>query len=314
MQDVCISFWNGKTGEASSDMMLKVTDVCTTDPKDPTHCAHPGEIKVDRSKVYIMEKLNSKPLESYPSLTGNEFTDGESYWFFAKCWADVCRAPGSLRTIELTVLSQGLVLPSYADNWFAKPKLPNDLGFAQNTATELWRRNQIAYPLHNPAFPKYINGAYNPRYDSTTSPPIPDRSPSDPDPEWCPVAAGNGWGIPTGKNCGGSQQPKPAIQESSTSSAVSSAAEPSSKTRVSSTFGSKSTSTVVAEPAVSSSVPQETSVAALTTSSSPDVAVIPSSTSSAGTSTSFPDVAVIPTSSAWTSSSSSVVAVIVSST
>ena len=90
MQDVCISFWNGKTGEASSDMMLKVTDVCTTDPNDPTHCAHPGEIKVDRTKVWVMEKLTSQPLESYPSLTGDEFTDGESYWFFTKCWADVC--------------------------------------------------------------------------------------------------------------------------------------------------------------------------------------------------------------------------------
>ena len=90
MQDVCISFWNGKTGSASSDMMLKVTDICSTDPSDPTHCAHPGEIKVDRTKVKIMEHLTDKPnIEDYPELTGNEFTGGISYWFFAKCWADV---------------------------------------------------------------------------------------------------------------------------------------------------------------------------------------------------------------------------------
>ena len=90
MQDVCISFWNGKTGPASSDMILKVTDVCSTDPNDPTHCATPGDIKIDRTKAKIMEKLTDKPnLEYYPQLKGSEFTDGDTYWFFMKCWADV---------------------------------------------------------------------------------------------------------------------------------------------------------------------------------------------------------------------------------
>lgn len=93
MQDVCISFWNGKSGEASSDMMLKVTDVCSTDPNDPTHCEKPGDIKVDRTKVRIMQGLwddPSKQLEDYPQLRGDQYTDGEAWWFFVKCWADVC--------------------------------------------------------------------------------------------------------------------------------------------------------------------------------------------------------------------------------
>ena len=97
MQDVCVSFWNGKTGSESSDMMLKVTDVCSTDPNDPTHCEKPGDIKVDRTKVKIMEKLTNEPGE----LPGNEFAGGEAWWFFAKCWADVSRFT-LLQAYELT--------------------------------------------------------------------------------------------------------------------------------------------------------------------------------------------------------------------
>lgn len=95
MQDVCISFWNGKqAGQGQSDMMLKVTDICSTDPSDPTHCQKPGDIKVDRTKVKIMEKIYPGPTESYPELNGAEYTAGESWWFFTKCWADVSsRAP-----------------------------------------------------------------------------------------------------------------------------------------------------------------------------------------------------------------------------
>ena len=105
MQDVCISFWNGKTGPASSDMILKVTDVCTTDPNDPTHCATPGDIKIDRTKAQIMEKLTDKPLEDYPQLMGDEFTDGDTYWFFTKCWADVSICKSGFGSILLIIPS-----------------------------------------------------------------------------------------------------------------------------------------------------------------------------------------------------------------
>ena len=64
-----------------SDMMLKVTDICSTDPNDPTHCATPADIKVDRTKAKIMEQIGSVP-------EGDEYS-GKVWWFFMKCWADV---------------------------------------------------------------------------------------------------------------------------------------------------------------------------------------------------------------------------------
>lgn len=78
MQDVCISFWRE---DGLSDMMLKVTDICSTDPDDPTHCATPADIKVDRTKAKIMEQIDSTP-------EGDEYP-GKVWWFFMKCWADV---------------------------------------------------------------------------------------------------------------------------------------------------------------------------------------------------------------------------------
>ena len=78
MQDVCISFWKE---DGSSDMMLKVTDICSTDPSDPTYCATPGDIKIDRTKAKLMEKLPSAPEgDVYPE---------KIWWFFMKCWDDV---------------------------------------------------------------------------------------------------------------------------------------------------------------------------------------------------------------------------------
>ena len=78
MQDVCISFWNE---DGSSDMMLKVTDICSTDPNDPTYCATPADIKVDRTKVQIMQKLNHH-------IEGDVYPE-KTWWFFMKCWYDV---------------------------------------------------------------------------------------------------------------------------------------------------------------------------------------------------------------------------------
>lgn len=85
MQDVCISFWKE---DGSSDMMLKVTDICSTDPNDPTHCATPGDIKIDRAKAQVMEGFGNTPIKNVPDLMGSEYPS-PVYWFFAKCWADV---------------------------------------------------------------------------------------------------------------------------------------------------------------------------------------------------------------------------------
>lgn len=76
MQEVCISFWkdNGK-----SDMMLKVTDIC-----DPADCATPADIKVDRTKVRVMEGLTGKLITAYPKVLSNEYPE-KTWWFFVKC-------------------------------------------------------------------------------------------------------------------------------------------------------------------------------------------------------------------------------------
>lgn len=94
MQDVCISFWNEHAEKGKqSDMMLKVMDVCSTDPNDPTHCATPYDIKIDRSKAQIMHHMGGpgKKWEDNPALNGDEFGAGGTWWFFMKCWADVRR-------------------------------------------------------------------------------------------------------------------------------------------------------------------------------------------------------------------------------
>ena len=63
MQDVCISFWDeGWT----TDMMLKVTDICSTDPSDPTSCGTPGDIKVDRAKIHVWSHGGSTEGNAWP--------------------------------------------------------------------------------------------------------------------------------------------------------------------------------------------------------------------------------------------------------
>ncbi len=89
MQDVCISFWNEETQQQKqSDMILKVTDVCSTDPNDPTHCATPYDIKIDRTKASIMMHQDGD-WENNPNLNSDEFKGSGTWWFFMKCWADV---------------------------------------------------------------------------------------------------------------------------------------------------------------------------------------------------------------------------------
>jgi len=89
MQDVCISFWREDGG---SDMMAKVTDICSTDPSDPSHCTSPEDIKLVRTKVQVMEKLTGTALTTQPALMGAEYPE-KAWWLFAKCWGDVRLPP-----------------------------------------------------------------------------------------------------------------------------------------------------------------------------------------------------------------------------
>lgn len=221
MQDVCISFWNE---DGSSDMMLKVTDICSTDPNDPTSCATPADIKVDRTKAKIMEKLGSAP-------TGDVYPE-QVWWFFMKCWDD------------------GLVQPAYADNWFATPALPNNLAWAQATQHQQWVNNQLSYPQQNPPLPRYFNGAYDTVRDNTTSPPIEDFDPNATY-SWTPIAGGKGWGNPSGAASGTTSN---SAEVSSGSSVSSAAPEASTGTQGGGQGdGEAPTTTSVASPAQSSS-------------------------------------------------------------
>lgn len=67
-------------------MMLKVTDICSTDPSDPTYCETPVDIKVDRTKANIMTKIDNL---NDPRLAGDQYPE-KVWWFFMKCWDDVC--------------------------------------------------------------------------------------------------------------------------------------------------------------------------------------------------------------------------------
>lgn len=175
MQDVCISFWKE---DGSQDMMLKVTDICSTDPSDPTHCETPADIKVDRLKVSIMEGQVGKPVAEFPDFASEKTAFPEkTWWFFMKCWGD------------------GTAQPAYTgggtDNWFTTPYYPNNLKWAQDAAAQQYTNNQNSYP--SKGWPTYPQGEYNTNRNDQTSPPIDDWVAGE-EPSWSPIAGGKGWG------------------------------------------------------------------------------------------------------------------------
>lgn len=71
-------------------MMLKVTDICSTDPSKPNSCRQPGDIKIDRTKAKIWSGQGGDPRQAkdIPGLGGDAW-DKPTIWFFRHCWADV---------------------------------------------------------------------------------------------------------------------------------------------------------------------------------------------------------------------------------
>ena len=169
--------------------MAKVTDICSTDPKDPTYCESPGDIKLERNKVKVMEKLVYTVKGPLP---GNEYPNDTAWWYFVKCWDD------------------GLAQPAYTgpgtNNWFTTPALPNNNAFMYSATLQQARNNAAAYeatygvknyyPSPNPAA-----GFLTKKRTDYESPPLPDWQEGDAVPKWCPIAGGKGWGQPTG-DCG----------------------------------------------------------------------------------------------------------------
>ena len=93
MQDVCVSFWpeNGPEGDSTNDMIAKVTDVCSTDPSDPSHCATSLDIKVDRAKVQVMYAIPVPGIDNV-ELQKDKYVKG-TYWHLTICWANVRAIP-----------------------------------------------------------------------------------------------------------------------------------------------------------------------------------------------------------------------------
>ncbi|MCJ1450979.1 hypothetical protein MMC28_001313 [Mycoblastus sanguinarius] len=175
MQDVCVSFWREDGG---SDMMAKVTDICSTDPDDPSHCASPEDIKLVRTKVQVMEKLTGEALTAQPSLMGDELPE-QAWWYFAKCWGD------------------GTAVPAYtgaANNWFTTPPYPNNNDWALKTDTAQYENNQNSYKAKG--WPTYLNGFYTKDFEGHYTP-LTDWIPGQ-EPAWQPIAGGKGFGIPKG--------------------------------------------------------------------------------------------------------------------
>lgn len=227
MQDVCISFW--PEGEATRDQIVKVMDICSTDPSDPTYCASPMDIKVDRAKVQVMYNIPSPGIDN-PDLQLPKYPKG-TYWHFTKCWMNVrnssnlphitlflaCFSKSSfssndlllpcpsksflpLQKMSLTKKStnnpplQALPQPGYADNWFGQPPLPNNFLWDIDATKQQYQNNQQSYP--GKGWQTYPDGLEIPTPDSEANiTPINDWVPGM-EPAWAPIAGGKGFGTP----------------------------------------------------------------------------------------------------------------------
>ena len=91
-------------GTVRNDVELKVTDICSTNPQDPTYCATPADIKIDRIKADLtFSSVTNKTAAENAALQGGTEYPEKVWWFFSKCWDDVCTPSPKF--------SLGLVLP-----------------------------------------------------------------------------------------------------------------------------------------------------------------------------------------------------------
>ncbi len=82
MQDVCISL-RSEGPNPSPDMIVKITNIYSTDPSDPTYSATPYDIKVDRALVQVLSAITVKS-SADPNLQLPVYPKG-AYWHITKC-------------------------------------------------------------------------------------------------------------------------------------------------------------------------------------------------------------------------------------
>ncbi|KAL8837005.1 MAG: hypothetical protein Q9170_002694 [Blastenia crenularia] len=177
MQDVCISFWpEGDTPSTSTfpDMIAKVTDICSTDPNDPTYCASPSDVKLDRAKVQVMYSIPS-PGKDDAALQSPVYPKG-AFWHLTKCWTN------------------GLPQPAYQDNWFGQPQLPNNFMWGVDATRQQWKNNQNSYP--SKGWDTYQDGLEIPTPEAIAAVTPPGDWVPGQEPKWAPIAGGKGFGTP----------------------------------------------------------------------------------------------------------------------
>ena len=190
MQDACISLWN-ETGagnkNGSTDVELKITGICSTDPNDPSYCETPADIMIDRQKAMLLFRTDNKTAEETAALKYKNAYPRPVNWFFSKC------------------LQDGLPQKAYnhSGNWFATPPLPLNTNWSMRSVQEQQHNNILkgAYQNHDPPLPTYEMGAYIPddkKRESLVFPLEKYWEPGQKTPDWCPVAGGRGHTKPPG--------------------------------------------------------------------------------------------------------------------
>ena len=158
MPDLCISFWST---DWKTDMMLKVTDICSTDPSNPAACKKPGDIKIDRTKAKIWSGQGNdpRPAIEIPGLDGDSF-ERETVWYFRKCWDDVSWALFYNTYPHILIGHKGMLQEGYdhEGNNYAIPKFYNNLEQSAAYNTDQYYVNQAVYPANR----RYKNCQTNP--------------------------------------------------------------------------------------------------------------------------------------------------------
>ena len=73
------SLHRNNDGTVRDDVELKVTDICSTNPQDPTYCATPADIKIDRIKADLLfSSVTNKTAAENAALQGGTEYPGES--------------------------------------------------------------------------------------------------------------------------------------------------------------------------------------------------------------------------------------------